>query len=76
MGVAPADEGGTARTGAAGAATTGAAFLVLALRLYRTRDDKAMRKAGRALFAYSLSYLFVIFCALLADRAVGVMGWL
>ncbi len=58
------------------AATTGAAFLVLALRLFRTRDDKAMRKAGRALFAYSLSYLFVIFCALLADRAVGVMGWL
>jgi len=54
----------------------GAGFLVLALRLFGTRDDKAMRKAGRTLFAYSLSYLFVIFCALLADRVVFMAGWL
>ncbi len=44
-------------------------FLWLAWRLFRTRDDKAMRKAGRTLFTYSLSYLFVIFLALLADHA-------
>ena len=58
------------------ALATGAGFLVLALRLFGTRDDKAMRKAGRTLFAYSLSYLFVIFCALLADRVVSMAGWL
>ncbi len=54
----------------------GTGFLVLSLRLFRTRDDKAMRKAGRTLFAYSLSYLFAIFCALLADRFVSLAGWL
>ena len=36
---------------------------------FRTGDDVAMRKAGRALFTYSLSYLFVIFLALL-DRSL------
>ena len=43
-------------------------FLYLAWRLFRTRRRQAMRKAGRALFTYSLSYLFVIFLALL-DRS-------
>jgi heme o synthase len=58
------------------AAATGAAFLYLALRLFRTKDDKAMRKAGRTLFTYSLSYLFVIFLALITDHVVGAMGWM
>jgi protoheme IX farnesyltransferase len=58
------------------AAATGAWFLWLAVRLYRTTEDKAMRKAGRALFTYSLSYLFVVFLALVADHLGGSLGWL
>ena len=58
------------------AVVTGLGFLWLALKLFRTADDKAMRKAGRSLFAYSLSYLFVIFLALLTDHVAGLLGWL
>ena len=57
------------------AAGTGLGFVWLALRLFRTTDDKAMRKAGRSLFTYSLSYLFVIFLALIIDRAGSLLGW-
>ena len=58
------------------AIVTGLGFLWLALKLFRTTDDKSMRKAGRSLFAYSLSYLFVIFLALLTDHVAGTLGWL
>jgi protoheme IX farnesyltransferase len=34
-----------------------------------------MRKAGRTLFTYSLSYLFIIFLALITDRAASMLGW-
>jgi protoheme IX farnesyltransferase len=57
------------------ASGTGLGFLWLAWRLFRTGDDKAMRKAGRSLFTYSLSYLFVIFLALITDRAGSMLGW-
>ncbi len=55
------------------AAVLGAGFLWLAFVLFRTRDDKAMRKAGRTLFAYSLSYLALIFVALIADHLVSML---
>jgi len=58
------------------AAATGAWFVYLAAKLFRTREDKAMRKAGRALFTYSLSYLALIFVAFLADHAVTTLGLL
>jgi len=58
----------------AAAAVLGLSFLWFAWRLFRTRDDKAMRKAGRALFTFSLSYLAIIFLALLADRVAGYLG--
>ncbi len=57
------------------AAVTGLGFVWLAFRLFRTTEDKAMRKAGRTLFTYSLSYLFVIFLALITDRAASMLGW-
>jgi protoheme IX farnesyltransferase len=57
------------------AGVTGIGFLWLAWRLFRTIDDKAMRKAGRVLFTYSLSYLFIIFLALISDRAASMLGW-
>jgi protoheme IX farnesyltransferase len=57
------------------AVVTGAGFLWLAYALFRTRENVAMKKAGRALFAYSLSYLFVVFLALITDHIARQMGW-
>jgi len=50
------------------AIATGAAFLFFAWRLLRTGEDVAMRKSARALFNYSLGYLFVLFLALMVDN--------
>jgi heme o synthase len=55
------------------AALTGLSFLVLAWRLFRS-EGTAMRKAGRVLFTYSLSYLFIIFLALMTD-GVAMRYW-
>ncbi len=51
-------------------------FIWLAWRLFRTRDDTSMRRAGRALFTYSLSYLFVIFLAFMTDHVAQLAGWI
>jgi heme o synthase len=56
------------------AAVAGAAFVWFALKLFRTRESAAMRRAARALFAYSLSYLFVVFLGFLADRGATLLG--
>ncbi|UXN75710.1 heme o synthase [Devosia sp. A8/3-2] len=56
------------------AVITGASFLFLARRLYRTNEDVPMRKAARVVFNYSLSYLFVLFFALLADNLLARFG--
>ncbi|MDC9823626.1 heme o synthase [Devosia sp. ZB163] len=58
------------------ALATGAGFVWLAWALFRTTETVAMKKAGRSLFTYSLSYLAVIFFALLTDHAARVLGWL
>ena len=58
------------------AAGLGAGFIYLAWRLFRSGDAVPMKKQARALFTYSLSYLFVIFLALMVDHAVQVLGWL
>jgi protoheme IX farnesyltransferase len=57
------------------AAVTGASLILLAWRLFRTREDVGMRRAARTLFTYSLSYLFVVFLALLTDRFSMIVGW-
>ncbi len=57
------------------AAVTGGYFAWLAFRLYRTDENTAMKKQARSLFTYSLSYLAVIFLALLADHILRAMGW-
>jgi len=57
------------------AALTGASFLYLAVRLAIARDGLAMKKVARALFTYSLSYLFVIFLALMTDHVGQLLGW-
>jgi protoheme IX farnesyltransferase len=57
------------------AAITGTSFLYLAWRLFRSGDPRAMKKVARSLFTYSLSYLFVIFFALIVDRVAQLAGW-
>jgi protoheme IX farnesyltransferase len=57
------------------AVVTGAAFFYLSLRLYRAHDT-AMKKVARSVFTFSLSYLFVIFLALMTDRVAQAAGWL
>ena len=54
----------------------GAGFVWLAVRLFRTDETKAMKKAGRSLFTYSLSYLFLVFFALIVDHAAQILGWI
>ncbi|RUT31448.1 protoheme IX farnesyltransferase [Arsenicitalea aurantiaca] len=56
------------------AVVTGASFLWLAVKLYRTGADTQMRRTARQLFTYSLSYLFIIFLALITDYAMHSLG--
>ncbi|MEO8758151.1 MAG: heme o synthase [Devosia sp.] len=57
------------------AAVTGASFLYFAWRLFRSRDVLSMKKIARTLFTYSLSYLFIIFLALMTDHVGQFLGW-
>ena len=57
------------------AVLTGTSFLYLAARLFRSTDALSMKKAARTLFTYSLSYLFVIFLALMVDHVGQLLGW-
>jgi protoheme IX farnesyltransferase len=50
------------------ALATGAGFLWFAVKLLVSPDGADMKRAARNLFTYSLSYLFVLFLALLVDN--------
>jgi heme o synthase len=50
----------------------GAAFLYFAVQVYRVREGHAADKAARALFGFSILYLFAIFATLLLEH---VLGW-
>jgi len=52
------------------AALLGAAFLGLAVAIWRDAGDAAARRT----FAFSLLYLFLLFAALIADRLAGLSG--
>lgn len=56
------------------AVVTGLGFIWLAYCLLRAADGTPMRKAARSLFTYSLSYLFVLFLALLIDNVAFKLG--
>ncbi|MEQ8600237.1 MAG: heme o synthase [Devosia sp.] len=56
------------------AAVTGLSFIWLSLRLLRAPDSVSMRRTARTLFTYSLSYLFVLFLALLTDNIALRLG--
>ena len=53
---------------------TGIGFVWLALRLLRAPDTVAMKRTARSLFTFSLSYLFVLFLALLIDTIAYRLG--
>lgn len=59
---------------AAVALVTGVSFVWLALRLLRAADNGLMKRNARSLFAFSLSYLFVLFLALLIDNFASRLG--
>ena len=55
----------------------GAGFVWYALGVLRMDDADRAMKPAKALFGYSLLYLFAIFALLLADHALaGIAGWL
>jgi protoheme IX farnesyltransferase len=54
----------------------GAIMLALAWRVYRERTGPQAARAAKTLFAFSLLYVFVVFAALLLDRALAQFGWL
>nr|WP_284338734.1 heme o synthase [Devosia nitrariae] len=56
------------------ALVTGASFILLAWRLLIAADGAPMRRTARQLFQYSLSYLFIVFFALLTDTVWMRMG--
>jgi protoheme IX farnesyltransferase len=59
----------------AGAAILGGTIMVaLALQLYST-PEKTAEPVAKRLFAVSILYLFVLFAALLVERALGIQGY-
>jgi protoheme IX farnesyltransferase len=72
-GVAPAfiGLGGTAYLAVSG--ILGAAFLYFAVIVYRRRDGHAADRAARALFAFSIFYLFALFATLLLEHMLGLV---
>ncbi len=58
-------------------AVLGAVFIWRAVDVLRMKDDDKAMKPAKALFGFSLLYLFLLFAALLAERAVQLLaGWL
>jgi protoheme IX farnesyltransferase len=71
LGLAPSFTGLGGLMYTAVATLGGAVFLMLAWRVLRSRageDDPSEDKPARALFGFSIFYLFAMFAALLADR--------
>ncbi|MEM7191304.1 MAG: heme o synthase [Pseudomonadota bacterium] len=58
------------------ATISGAFFLALAVKCYRTRQGDAADRAAKNLFAYSILYLFVLFAVLLVEHGFGLTGGL
>ena len=56
------------------AVLSGLSFIWLSLRLLRAPDSVSMRRTARTLFTFSLSYLFVLFLALLTDNIALRLG--
>ena len=71
MGVPPADRRGQAIGSALGAALFGGWMIVEAVAVLRETDE-VKEAAAKGLFAASISYLFVLFAALIAGHFLGI----
>jgi protoheme IX farnesyltransferase len=56
------------------AVALGAAFLWLAVAVYRRREGEAATVAARRLFAFSILYLFVLYAVLLVEAGIARIG--
>jgi protoheme IX farnesyltransferase len=72
LGVVPAFMGFAGWAYGAIAIAAGAVFLALALRLWRAGDGVGSDAAAKALFGYSILYLFALFAAMLIENRVHV----
>ena len=67
-GVLPAVTGYASLAYGAAAAALGAGFIWYAWKVLRMPEDDASMRPAKALFGYSIIYLFAVFAALLVDR--------
>ncbi|PPD44439.1 MAG: protoheme IX farnesyltransferase [Methylocystis sp.] len=74
LGVAPWFCGFAGPVYGAIAAASGAYFAWLAWDVYRKREGDAARRASLKLFLFSISYLFLLFLILVAERALHLFG--
>ena len=70
LGMTPAFVGMTSWAYGAIAGLMGLVFIGLAIRIITEKSERAARRT----FSFSLLYLFVLFAAMIADRAVGLSG--
>jgi protoheme IX farnesyltransferase len=75
--VAPWLIGGTSWIYGSVAVVLSALFVVLAMPVFtRTRAETDAMTPEKALFKFSIVYLFVLFAALVADRVAAYQGWI
>ena len=73
-GVAPAFIGLGGPLYLAVSAVSGAILIYYAVLVFRRREGAEADKAARALFRFSILYLFIVFAALLAEHALGLVS--
>jgi heme o synthase len=75
--IAPWYIGGTSWIYGSVAVVLSALFVVLAMPVFsRMRAETDAMRPEKALFKYSIVYLFVLFAALVADRVAAYQGWI
>jgi len=75
--IAPWWIGGTGWIYGSCAVVLSALFLILAVPVFtRMREETDTMQPEKALFKFSIVYLFVLFAALVADRVAAYQGWL
>ena len=75
--IAPWAIGGTSWIYGSCAVVLSALFVVLAMPVFtRMRADEDKMLPEKALFKFSIVYLFVLFAALVADRVAAYQGWI
>lgn len=58
------------------ASVSGLYLVWLAVQVYRKREGDAARRASLRLFLFSISYLFMLFLILVAERAAHIAGYI